>query len=242
MFDRLGHTVYRARRWVLAAAAAVLVLGATWGTGVFGSMIQQRVRDPGSESAAADARIEDTVGRDAARRRRALPLRRRHGRRPRLPGRRAAPPRRAAGRPGRFHHLGLDGRAAGPGGQRAGRRGPAGDLRRPAPRRAGDDDAVMDAYDALEPALRDAPRRAGRPARRNEAHRQRHHHPGQRGHRARRAAVDADRARAAGRRLRRPGRGQPAAGHRRAGDPRRVHDAAAADAWSPTSRSSRSTS
>jgi hypothetical protein len=63
MFDRLGHTVYRARRWVLAAAAAVMVLGATWGTGVFGAMTSSGFEDPGSQSAAATTRIEDTVGR-----------------------------------------------------------------------------------------------------------------------------------------------------------------------------------
>src|SRR5215218_4111044 len=53
MFDRLGHTVYRGRRWVLATATAVLVLGATWGTGVFGAMTSSGFDDPGSESAAA---------------------------------------------------------------------------------------------------------------------------------------------------------------------------------------------
>ena len=66
MFDRLGHTVYRGRRWVLAAAAAVLVLGVTWGTGVFGAMTSSGFEDPGSESAAATARIESTVGRPGA--------------------------------------------------------------------------------------------------------------------------------------------------------------------------------
>jgi len=63
MFERLGHTIYRGRRWVLAAGLAVVVAGATWGTGVFGDMTSSGFEDPGSESAAAAERIERTVGR-----------------------------------------------------------------------------------------------------------------------------------------------------------------------------------
>lgn len=64
--QRLGHVVFRARRWVLAAAATVVVLGATWGTGVFGELTSSGFEDPGSESARALGRIERTVGRTGA--------------------------------------------------------------------------------------------------------------------------------------------------------------------------------
>ncbi|MBA2769690.1 MAG: MMPL family transporter, partial [Sporichthyaceae bacterium] len=66
MFEQLGHVVYRARRWVLAVAALVVALGATWGTGVFAEMTSSGFEDPASESAKALQRIEDTVGRTGA--------------------------------------------------------------------------------------------------------------------------------------------------------------------------------
>jgi trehalose monomycolate/heme transporter len=65
-FAALGHIVFRRRRWVLALAGAFLAFAATWGTGVFGSLISSGFEDPGSESARALARAEDSVGRDAA--------------------------------------------------------------------------------------------------------------------------------------------------------------------------------
>ncbi len=63
MFERLGHVVYRGRLAVLAVAAAVVALGAVWGTGVFASMTSSGFEAPGSESAQARARIDATVGR-----------------------------------------------------------------------------------------------------------------------------------------------------------------------------------
>ncbi len=65
-FERWGHVVYRRRRWVLAVAGVFLAFAATWGTGVFGSLISSGFETPGSESARALAQAEDTVGRDAA--------------------------------------------------------------------------------------------------------------------------------------------------------------------------------
>jgi uncharacterized membrane protein YdfJ with MMPL/SSD domain len=65
-FARLGHLVFRHRRAVLAIAGALLAFAATWGTGVFGSLISSGFETPGSESAKALTRVEDTVGRDAA--------------------------------------------------------------------------------------------------------------------------------------------------------------------------------
>jgi trehalose monomycolate/heme transporter len=153
MFDRLGHLVYRGRRWVLAAAAAVLVLGATCGTGVFGAMTSSGFDDPGSESAAAKARIEETVGRTGA----DVVLLYRFGGRPVTdPAFRAAVQEHLAGLPDRLLRSVTTAWSAGPATNSAlvsddGRAtyavvGLAG---------TGDDD-VMDAYDELEPALRDA--------------------------------------------------------------------------------------
>ena len=66
MFHRLGHVTYRRRGLVLALAGLFLAFGAVWGTGVFGSMVSSGFDTPGSESARAQARTEDTVGRGAA--------------------------------------------------------------------------------------------------------------------------------------------------------------------------------
>ena len=66
MFTSLGHFTFRRRRLVLAAAGAFLALGAGWGTGVFGSMIDSGFETPDSESARALTQIEETVGRGGA--------------------------------------------------------------------------------------------------------------------------------------------------------------------------------
>jgi RND superfamily putative drug exporter len=63
MFAWWGRLVYRARWWVLAFWLAVLVLGATWGTGVFGSLSTGGFDDPSSPSSQAHARITGELGR-----------------------------------------------------------------------------------------------------------------------------------------------------------------------------------
>jgi RND superfamily putative drug exporter len=160
MFDRLGHTVYRRRRWVLAAAAAVLVLGVTWGTGVFGAMTSSGFDDPGSESAAAKARIEQTVGRTGAD---VVVLYRYGGRPVSDPAFRAAVEEHLAGLPERLVRSVTTAwssgasRSSGP----ASSSGLVSDDGRATYAVVGltgtGDDAVMDAYDEIEPALRDAP-------------------------------------------------------------------------------------
>ena len=132
MFDRLGHLTFRRRRRVLALAAAFLAVAALWGTGVFGAMTSSGFDTPGSESARALARIEDTVGRAGAD---VVVLYRDEGRTSTT--RPSGPPceEHLAGlppRPGRRDHHDLDGGS----GRRAARvRGPALDLRRRAARR-----------------------------------------------------------------------------------------------------------
>jgi RND superfamily putative drug exporter len=66
MFDRLGHVTFHHRRAVLALAGVFLLVGAFWGTGVFSAMISSGFDTPGSESARALERVEDTVGRGGA--------------------------------------------------------------------------------------------------------------------------------------------------------------------------------
>ncbi|WP_433230317.1 MMPL family transporter [Actinomadura formosensis] len=67
MFDRWGRWVHRRRRWVLAAAGAVLVFAAVWGTGVFGALTSSGgFETPGSESAKAAQIAERDLGRDEA--------------------------------------------------------------------------------------------------------------------------------------------------------------------------------
>jgi trehalose monomycolate/heme transporter len=59
---RWGPLVVRWRWVVLAAAAALLVVGATWGTGVFGALTSAGFTDPDSESTIAQERISEEVG------------------------------------------------------------------------------------------------------------------------------------------------------------------------------------
>ncbi|WP_396454243.1 MMPL family transporter, partial [Actinomadura sp.] len=67
MFDRWGRWVHLRRRWVLAAAGAVLVFAGVWGTGVFGALSTSGGFDtPGSESAKAAHIAERDLGRDEA--------------------------------------------------------------------------------------------------------------------------------------------------------------------------------
>ena len=154
MFDRLGHMVYRGRRWVLAAAAAVLVLGVTWGTGVFGAMTSSGFEDPGSESAAATARIESTVGRPGAD---VVVLYRFHGRPVSDPAFRAAVEEHVAALPDRLVRSVTTAWSEGP----AASSGLVSANGRATYAVVGlvgtGDDEVMDAYEELEPALRDAP-------------------------------------------------------------------------------------
>jgi RND superfamily putative drug exporter len=63
MFAWWGRLVYRARWWVLAFWAAVLVIGAVWGTGVFGTLSTGGFDDPSSPSSRAHARITEELGR-----------------------------------------------------------------------------------------------------------------------------------------------------------------------------------
>ena len=63
MFAWWGHVVVRLRWLVLAVAAGVLVLGATWGGGVFGDLISGGFDDPRSPSSKAHREITAQLGR-----------------------------------------------------------------------------------------------------------------------------------------------------------------------------------
>ncbi|WP_131732701.1 MMPL family transporter [Actinomadura formosensis] len=66
MFERWGRWVHRRRRWVLAAAGALLVFAGLWGTGVFGALSSSGgFETPGSESGKAAQIAERDLGRDA---------------------------------------------------------------------------------------------------------------------------------------------------------------------------------
>ena len=156
MFARLGHTVFRARHLVLVLAAAFLALGATWGTGVFGSMTSSGFEDPGSESAAAASRIEQTVGRTGP----DVVVLYRYGGIPVTdPAFRAAVQRHLDGLPQRLVASTTTAWTAGaPTPQASGLVAEDGRSTYAVVRLVGTgDDALMDAYDALEPALRDTP-------------------------------------------------------------------------------------
>ncbi len=63
MFAWWGRAVVRLRWLILLAAAAVLVLGATWGGGVFNDLISGGFDDPSSPSSKAHAQINAELGR-----------------------------------------------------------------------------------------------------------------------------------------------------------------------------------
>ena len=153
MFDRLGHVTFRHRRAVLALAAAFLAVGALWGTGVFGSMTSSGFDTPGSESARALARSEATVGRGGAD---VVVLYRDRGRSVDDPSFRRAVEDHLAGLPRDLVASTTTYWTAGPEAPRfvsADGRSTYAVLQL-----SGDDeDALMEAYADLEPALRDAP-------------------------------------------------------------------------------------
>jgi trehalose monomycolate/heme transporter len=62
MFGWWGRTVVRARWWVLLGSVAFVVVGAVWGTGVFGALSGGGFEDPASESSNAHARIVEVFG------------------------------------------------------------------------------------------------------------------------------------------------------------------------------------
>jgi RND superfamily putative drug exporter len=62
MFTWWGRAVVAARWPIFAAALAVTIVGAAWGTGVFSRLVGGGFTDPGSLSATAEARITATFG------------------------------------------------------------------------------------------------------------------------------------------------------------------------------------
>ncbi|BFU42905.1 MMPL family transporter [Krasilnikovia sp. MM14-A1004] len=63
MFGWWGRVVVRVRWWVIAAALALVVTGATWGAGVFGALTGGGYADPNSESNRAAKSIAAELGR-----------------------------------------------------------------------------------------------------------------------------------------------------------------------------------
>ncbi|MEV4478741.1 MMPL family transporter [Micromonospora coxensis] len=66
MFAWWGRVVVRARWAVLAAAAVLMAVGATWGAGVFGELTGGGFDDPASESSRAAERATAELGRQGA--------------------------------------------------------------------------------------------------------------------------------------------------------------------------------
>jgi RND superfamily putative drug exporter len=66
MFAWWGRMVVRLRWTVLAAALALVVVGATWGAAVFGQLTGGGFDDPASESSRAAARITEELGPQGA--------------------------------------------------------------------------------------------------------------------------------------------------------------------------------
>ena len=62
MFARLGRFVVTARWVVLAAAAVLVAVGATWGTGVFGSLSSGGFADQDSASAKVRQQVVQQLG------------------------------------------------------------------------------------------------------------------------------------------------------------------------------------
>jgi RND superfamily putative drug exporter len=62
MFGWWGRVVVRARWWVLAVSAALVLVGGVWGTGVFGSLSGGGFEDADSPSA-SPTRITEDLGR-----------------------------------------------------------------------------------------------------------------------------------------------------------------------------------
>ena len=154
MFDRLGHVTYRRRRWVLALAGVFLVVGAAWGTGVFGSMVSSGFEDPGSESAKALEQVQDSVGRDEADI--VVLYRSADGEQVTDPAFRSAVEDHLAGLPENLVERVTTTWSAGPAG--AALVSEDGSATYAVVHVVGDDeDARMEAYEALEPKLRDAP-------------------------------------------------------------------------------------
>jgi uncharacterized membrane protein YdfJ with MMPL/SSD domain len=63
MFAWWGRTVGKVRWWVIAAALTLVVLGATWGAGVFGALTGGGYDDPNSEANRTAAAISAQLGR-----------------------------------------------------------------------------------------------------------------------------------------------------------------------------------
>ena len=154
MYDRLGHLTYSRRYWVLVLAGLFLVIGGVWGTGVFGAMVSSGFEDPGSESAAALERVQDSVGRDEADV--VVLYRDRNGATVERPAFRADVESHLAGLPASLVTGVTTAWSAGPGG--AALVSEDGRSTYAVVHVVGnDEDARMDAYEALEPSLRDAP-------------------------------------------------------------------------------------
>ena len=153
MFDRLGHLTFRHRHLVLALAGVFMAVGALWGTGVFGAMVTGGFDTPGSESARALERTEATVGRGGAD---VVVLYRDEGTTVDDPAFRAAVEQHLAGLPTGLVASTTTTWTAGPAADRF-----VSEDRRSTyavVQLAGTGDAaVMEAYEKLEPALRDGP-------------------------------------------------------------------------------------
>ncbi len=62
MFGWWGRAVVRGRWWVLLGSVLFVIVGAVWGTGVFGALSGGGFDDPASESSNAHARIVEVFG------------------------------------------------------------------------------------------------------------------------------------------------------------------------------------
>lgn len=62
MFAWWGRTVVRARWWLLAASAVLVLVGGAWGAGVFGALSGGGFNDPASESSRAADRAAEAIG------------------------------------------------------------------------------------------------------------------------------------------------------------------------------------